>query len=309
MNFPCISPHNHRVNTVKHVIAMFKEHFISALATVNRNCPLQLWDDFVLQMEPTLNLLRFSQRDPTKSTNEEVNGKFGYNKTPLAPSCTKVLVYNDPAKCASWALHGTNAYYVGPALNWVADTWPLYPTHCTVPTLLPPKRTILEAMDTLSALGSTILTSTRASMAQTQAIQNKCDIVLPVLHQGTSNPIATDMPSPRVLRPQSPATPETRVPMLGPSPRVTRTSARSITPPPTSTPTQMPTTFHDPTAPANIRLLRPAHQQHTQSNNPFAILEDNDLDDNNNSIAEDITVRANNRTNGAMLGISLQLVC
>jgi hypothetical protein len=66
-------------------------------------------------VELTLNLLQFSRRDPTKSANKEVNGKFDYNKTPLAPLGTKGLVYEDPAIHASWAPHGTDAYYVGPA--------------------------------------------------------------------------------------------------------------------------------------------------------------------------------------------------
>jgi hypothetical protein len=47
--------------------------------------------------------------------NEEVNGRFDYNKTPLASSGTTGLVYDDLAIRASWAPHGTNAYYVGPA--------------------------------------------------------------------------------------------------------------------------------------------------------------------------------------------------
>ncbi len=121
-------------------IETFKENFISALATVDKDCPLQLWDDFLPQVELTLNILRVLQRDPTKSANEEVNRKFDYNKTLLAPLGTKGLVYEDPAVRASWAPHGTDAYYVGPALKHyrclrfympgtqryrVADTWQL----------------------------------------------------------------------------------------------------------------------------------------------------------------------------------------
>jgi hypothetical protein len=85
MDIHLVPPHNHRVNAAEHAIATFKEHFISALATVDKDCPLQLWDDFLPQVEPTLNLIQFSCRDPTKSTNKEVNGKFDYNKMPLAP--------------------------------------------------------------------------------------------------------------------------------------------------------------------------------------------------------------------------------
>ena len=62
-----------------------------------------------------LNLLCFSRRDPTKSANEEVYGSFDYNKMPVAPLGTKGLVYDGPAVRASWAPHGTDAYYVGNA--------------------------------------------------------------------------------------------------------------------------------------------------------------------------------------------------
>jgi hypothetical protein len=225
---------------------MFKEHFISALVAVNRNCPLQLWDDFLSQVELILNLLRFSQQDPIKSAKKEVNGKFDYNKTPLAPLGTKGLVYKyDSATHASSALLGNNAYCFGPALKnyrclrfyipntrqyQVADTWCLYPTHCTVPTLSPTEGTILKVMDTLTALGSTVPTSTSASVAQTQAIQKLHNLLLPVLYQGKSNLIATDTPSPRMLCPRLPAMPEPRVPTLGPSPRLTHASACSIAP-------------------------------------------------------------------------------
>ena len=40
-------PHNHRVNAAEQAIATFKEHFISALATVDKVYPLQLWDKFL----------------------------------------------------------------------------------------------------------------------------------------------------------------------------------------------------------------------------------------------------------------------
>jgi len=55
-----VPPHNHRVNAAERAITTFKEHFIAALATVNMHCPLQLWDEFLVQVELTLNMLRFS---------------------------------------------------------------------------------------------------------------------------------------------------------------------------------------------------------------------------------------------------------
>jgi hypothetical protein len=314
MDIHLVPPHNHRVNAAERAIATFKEHFISALATVDKNCPLQLWDDFLPQVELTLNLLRFSRRDPTKSANEEVNGKFDYNKTPLAPLGTKELVYEDPANRASWAPHGTDAYYVGPAPKHyrclrfympitrryrVADTWRLYPTHCTTPKISATERTIIQATDTLTALGGTVPSSTSEAIARSHAIQKLRDILLPSLQQTTPAPPTTVTPSPRVLRPRIPAAPEPRVPATSPSPRVLRAATRNNPPPPTHNPTRTPTTSHDPTAPPNVRLVRPIHQRHTRSNNPFVILEDDTPDDEDEDIADDITVHASNQRSSA----------
>ncbi len=69
MDIHLFPPHNHQVNAAKRAIATFKEHFILALATVDKDCPLQLCDDFLPQVELTLNLLQFLQRDQTKSAN------------------------------------------------------------------------------------------------------------------------------------------------------------------------------------------------------------------------------------------------
>ncbi len=108
-----VPPHNHRVNAAERAIATFKEHFIAALATVDAHCPLQLWVEFLPQVELTLNMLRFSRRDPKKPTRKY--GTFDFNKTPLAPIGTKALIYDDPASRASWAPHATEGFYVGPA--------------------------------------------------------------------------------------------------------------------------------------------------------------------------------------------------
>ncbi len=114
---PTCPQHNHPVNAAKRAIATFKEHFITTLATDDMLCPLQLWDDFLPQVELTLNLLPFSRRNPKKSASHEVYGSFDLNKTALAPLGSKALVYDYPASKASWAPHATGGFYVGPAMN------------------------------------------------------------------------------------------------------------------------------------------------------------------------------------------------
>jgi hypothetical protein len=117
INIQLVPPHNHRANAAERAIATFKEHFIYALATVDQLCPLQLWDEFLSQVELSLNMLRFSRRNPKISANQEIYGAFNFNKMPLAPLGTKALIYDDPTSRASWAPHATGGYYVGPANN------------------------------------------------------------------------------------------------------------------------------------------------------------------------------------------------
>jgi hypothetical protein len=102
MTIQLVPLHNHCINAAKRTIGTFKEHLVTTLATINMLCHLQLWDEFLPQVELTLNLLRFSRRNPLISTNQELSGPFNFNKTPLAPLGTKALVYNDPATQASW---------------------------------------------------------------------------------------------------------------------------------------------------------------------------------------------------------------
>jgi hypothetical protein len=64
MNIHLVPPHNHPVNAAECAIATFKEHFIVGLATVDKNCPLQLWDESLPQIKLTLNLLCFLNATP-----------------------------------------------------------------------------------------------------------------------------------------------------------------------------------------------------------------------------------------------------
>ncbi len=117
INIQLVPPHNNRVDAAEHAIATFKEHFIAALATMDTHCPLQLWDEFLPQVELTFNMLCFSQQYPNKSANQEVYSSFDFTKTPLALLGTKALIYDNPASRAYGAPRVTNGFYVGPASN------------------------------------------------------------------------------------------------------------------------------------------------------------------------------------------------
>eukprot|EP00957_Ditylum_brightwellii_P206853 15350265-Ditylum_brightwellii.AAC.2 len=46
-----------------------------------------------------------------------MHGAFNYNHTPMAPPGTKVVIHEKPLQQNSWAPHGTNCLYLGPAIN------------------------------------------------------------------------------------------------------------------------------------------------------------------------------------------------
>ncbi len=256
--------HNHCVNAAKQAIGTFKEHFVAALATIDNLCPLQLWDEFLPQVELTLNLIRFSHRNPLISANHKLYGPFDFNKTPLAPLGTKALVNNDPATWTSWAPHATDGFYVGPATDHYrclcfyipatqcfrfSDTWHLYPSQCQVHTTSEHDITLLAAANLLQQLGRAIPTMTTAKLKHLNAI---CQLT--TIMSGQPNATSPDPTSLRVV----PATP----------PRVAG-----------ATPPRVSTTSNTITAPNTIRQSPIVHQLLTRHNNPFQILAD-DEDDN-----------------------------
>jgi hypothetical protein len=88
-----IEPNNHQVNATKWAIQTFKAHFISALATTDSEFPLQLWDRLTPQVEHTLNMLRPSRLDPTKSAYEAIHGPYDWNCFLLAPPGCNAVIY------------------------------------------------------------------------------------------------------------------------------------------------------------------------------------------------------------------------
>ena len=58
-----VKPGNHRVNAAEMGVKKGKYHLISILATVAKNFPLQLWFQYIPQIEMTLNMLRSCRRE------------------------------------------------------------------------------------------------------------------------------------------------------------------------------------------------------------------------------------------------------
>ena len=115
ITYQLVPPHDHRSNPAEKAIGTWKDHFIAGLSSANPEFPLHLWDRLVEQATITLNLLRRSNTNPQLSAEAHMNGAFDFNKTPLAPPGTKVLVHETPQLRGSWAPHGVEGWYVGHA--------------------------------------------------------------------------------------------------------------------------------------------------------------------------------------------------
>ena len=74
-----VEPHNHRLNAAERAIQTYKDHFlISGLCTTYVDFPVQLWGQLAPQEQDTLNAMRQSRVDPTKSAYEVLEGPYDW---------------------------------------------------------------------------------------------------------------------------------------------------------------------------------------------------------------------------------------
>ena len=117
LQYQLTPPHMHRINAAERAICTFKNHFIAGLATIDNKYPIREWDRLLPQSELTLNLLRKSRTHPHLSAYALLYGTFDFNRTPLAPPGTKVIIHDKSTKRVSWAYHGQIGFYIGPAFE------------------------------------------------------------------------------------------------------------------------------------------------------------------------------------------------
>ena len=112
-----VEAHNHAVLAAEPAVKSTKYHTVAHLATIDPNCPIQLWCKFIPQIEITLNILRTSRVDPKKSACEALNGKkFDWNRTPLAPLGSRALSFLPSTVRNTFQSHAIDTWYVGPSM-------------------------------------------------------------------------------------------------------------------------------------------------------------------------------------------------
>jgi hypothetical protein len=117
LTYQLVPPHVHRRNAAERAIRTYKSHLLAFLATCDPEFPVSEWDRLLFQAELTLNLLRSSRVNPKLSAYAYLHGNFDFNKTPLAPPGTRVVVHLKPDQRGSWAYHCEEGWYVGPSME------------------------------------------------------------------------------------------------------------------------------------------------------------------------------------------------
>jgi hypothetical protein len=255
-----VEPHNHQVIAAERAIQTFKDAFIAALATTDRDFPLQLWDKLAPQVQDTLNLLRASQINPNISAYEALNGPYNWDRYPLAPPGCKAVIYEAPAVRGSWASRGTDAWYLGPKadhyrcnLYFVQETRAyrisglaeLFPQHCQVPNLSPNAH--------LKALTEELTTATETAAGTTNGqrlIKRLARAIKAILTppNGEEQRVANNDV---IERPPSEDAHIGTIPRISEAPAIMQT--------------------RDPTAKRNLITTARIHRQQTQNNTPGAL--------------------------------------
>ena len=167
VDFQLAPPHIHRRNAAERAIRTWKNHFIAGLASTDKKFPIHLWDRLIPQAVTTLNLLRQSRINPRLSSDAQLNGIYDYNRAPMAPPGTKVIIHETPAQRGTWSPHGERGWYLGPAPDHyrcyrlyvtktaaerTCGTVEFFPEHCPMPRLSSTDTIAKSALDLIEAL-------------------------------------------------------------------------------------------------------------------------------------------------------------
>ena len=242
-DYQLVPPGTHRRNSAERAIRTFKNHFIAGLASTDPNFPLNLWDRLIEQSYITLNLLRNSRMNPKLSAYAQIEGEFDYNRTPLAPPGTRVVVHEKPTDRGTWEAHGVDGWYIGPAMEsyrcfktyiWstkaerITDTVEWFPHHFNMPKISDSELLIAATNDILKILQNPSKNSPIPALTDSESHQ--LQQITQLLHNKVK-----PSPNPPLLLPTNTTTQQTLPPpppptLPSPAPLL-RVPTKSIRPP------------------------------------------------------------------------------
>jgi hypothetical protein len=78
---------------------------------------MHLWDRLLPHAVMTLNMLRTSRINPRLSVATHIFGQYDLDRAPMAPPGTRIVAHETPIRRITWAPHGQDGWYIGPALE------------------------------------------------------------------------------------------------------------------------------------------------------------------------------------------------
>ncbi len=113
-----VNPYQKEPNRAERGIRTAKNHMIAVRAGFHADCPRTILDRCLLQVELTLNSLHPYEYEPGISAYHGIFGhRFDFARHPVAPVGAKVLTWDSPDHRGSWADHGIEGFYLGPAMR------------------------------------------------------------------------------------------------------------------------------------------------------------------------------------------------
>jgi hypothetical protein len=117
ITFQLVPTYSNRRNAAEREIISFKDHLIAGLCSTDKSFPMNLWDRLLPQAVITLNMLKKSRINPKLSASTHIDGQYDFNRTPMAPPGTRIIAHETPGRRITWAPHGQDGWYIGPALD------------------------------------------------------------------------------------------------------------------------------------------------------------------------------------------------
>jgi hypothetical protein len=79
---------------------------------------MHLWDRILPQAFITLNMLRTSRINLKLTSATHIFGQHDCNRAPMAPPETRIIAHETPGMRQTWAPHGQDGWYIGPAMEY-----------------------------------------------------------------------------------------------------------------------------------------------------------------------------------------------
>ena len=225
IDYQLVPPHVHRRNAAERAIRTLKKHFVATLCSTDPAFPLYLWDRLLPQAMLSLNLMRGSRMNTKLSAYVQLFGVYDYNRTPIAPPGTRAIIHDKPANRETWAAHGLDGWYIGPAMEsyrcytcWInetrreriCDTVAFLPMHVALPVATPNDMILASLKDIAQALKHPTLAATmvppiitnqnRTALIQLQTL---LDPETPRPDDVHSPPLSLRQPEPTTVPPAS----------------------------------------------------------------------------------------------------------